>query len=203
MIGPQRPIAVSFAIPDDGEGEIILKFPPPPPLKLTDEQKQEVLAELSSKLRTRDSVYSLSVALQFLQMYNITPPSWVYDRLQSLIRNRWEEDRRTRAKEGQRIVDQIRWGAVRHLRSTRRLSWEKAYAAASDDLRGTASAGSDASMKASYQKHQRSARIKRIVADDGADALSYWAQLAYENRATGDGRWVVAERDDEPHRVSP
>lgn len=192
------PIAIDFAIPDD-DGEIILHFPVCQSGKLSEDEKQKVLAELDSKLRPRNTLSSLSLTLDFLEMYSILPPPWVHRRMQALIRNLWEKDRRLQARVRQQLVDQVRWGVVRHLRRTQRLSWENAYAAASEALKETSSAGADVSMKASYQKHQRSAGIKRIVADDGADALDYWAQLAYDNRASDGRGWTVEER---AHRVS-
>jgi hypothetical protein len=103
---------------------------------------------------------SIEAALIQCHSKHIPPPEWICDAVGKLERDKIFSERwngRTgnyMAEQRQRRIHFVRWAAVFHLRencSNGKLSWEKAYIAASRELQGTIAQGSARGMKLSYQ----------------------------------------------------
>jgi hypothetical protein len=89
----------------------------------------------------------------------VPPPIWLLDAVAELGRNQILSTKRIGrtgnylAEQRQGQIHYVRWAVVLHLRKNcpdRKLTWEKAYSAASRELRGTPAQGSARQMKKSY-----------------------------------------------------
>lgn len=81
------------------------------------------------------------------------------------------------AQRKQHAIHHVRWATVLHLRENcpeRKLTWDGAYAEASQELRGTAAQGSADRMKASYRKFLRDGDISRLPTRQAMRNTARW-----------------------------
>jgi hypothetical protein len=103
---------------------------------------------------------ALMAALKECANSQLPPPAWLIQKTQGMFWHFLNNSRTGRGRYAnfqsrtrQFEIQGIRWVTVLHFRQ--KLTWEKSYEAAADDLAATIAAASADRMKASYQAHAR------------------------------------------------
>lgn len=163
-----------WAIPGDYGERILIEFPWEVPL--FDEEKVAFLEELG-KLRAlveAGHFNPLIIAFEFCCRYQIIPPDWVHFAIKEKLCELGSQDRQLITKGIRRRIDRVRWATVKHFRESKRLSWDLAYAAASNELHGT-SAGGEETMRASYKRFQHDPFISLLREEGRLDQIIEFA----------------------------
>jgi hypothetical protein len=102
---------------------------------------------------------AVTKGLEICRLYRQPPPGWIVGAVAKVVKERMTKFERRRYR--QDLIHYERFDAVRELRERRHelaklgdnrgASWERAYDAVSDLLKGTRAAGSADTVKASYQ----------------------------------------------------
>jgi len=120
--------------------------------------------------------------LGWFKFFELLPPDWLYDAIFTVLDKEVSRHGRELAKGRQYEIDLIRWATVKHYREDMRLSWERAYAAASRKLRGSPAGRSEETIRASYKRHQHDGFVELLRQREDADAaVRTYARDTYED----------------------
>ena len=108
-------------------------------------------------------------ALETCRLYRQPPPEWVSGAVAKVVQGRMTKLERRRRRQNlihyERYDAVVEWRERRHelskLGDDQRTSWERAYTAVSELLKGTPAAGSEDTIKASYQYVQKEIKAGR------------------------------------------
>jgi hypothetical protein len=168
-------------------------------VSLTDVEKAKVTTELSkceSEIRA-GNLEMLETTVELCNRCAVPLPSWLLPHLLEALGMLRRVNARTRQKYNQRELHQLRWAAVHHLRVSRSLTWEDAYAAASRDLRRTQARGSEETMRDSYKWMNRHPYVKALRHEDSLPGeLDEFARDQYENRQAISERMMALQARD-------
>jgi hypothetical protein len=162
---------------------------------LSDNEKAKIIAELSKcqPAVRAGSLEALELALEMCRRSNVPAPVWLLPYVLESINKLMRMNARARQKRMQREINQLRWAAVHHLRTSQRLTWEAAYEAACRELRPTRARGTEETIRASYKWMNRHPLIRSIRQCGLAGEIDAFAREQYENRQAASQRIISLE----------
>jgi hypothetical protein len=162
---------------------------------LTDDEKTKIIVELS-KCEPAISVgnlHALELALEICNRCRLAAPVWLLPYALDAINRLLHLGPRRLKYSMQREIHQIRWAAVHHLRVSRRLTWEAAYAAAYEELKRTRARGTEETIRASYKWMNRHPFVKSMRQDGLPGEIDAFAYEQYDNRHAASERLILLE----------
>jgi hypothetical protein len=168
-----------------------------PASALTDDEKQTVLVELSRCEPTirAGNLELLELALEICNRCQLPAPVCLLPHALDAINRLLKLRPRTQHQMMQREIDLLRWATVHHLRVSRGLTWDAAYAAASEELNHSCARGSAETMRASYKWINRHPLIESMRQQGPAGEIDAVAREQYEKRQATSERISLALRD--------
>jgi hypothetical protein len=162
---------------------------------LSDDERTKVTVELSrcEPAIRAGNLDMLELVLEICNRCQIAAPVWLLPQALEAVNRVLGFNPRTRQKRIQREVHQIRWAAVHHLRTSRSLTWDAAYEAASRELRHTRVRGSEETIRASYKWMNRHPFIKSMRQYGLAEEVEAFAREQYESRQAISERLISLE----------
>ena len=187
---------VDLRLPHEKVGKLFEKSSVP--TALTDDDKERVLAEVSTlepKIRA-GSLHVLEVVLEVCNRCALPAPVWLLPYLLETINKLLCTQTQIRKNWLQREIHQVRWATVHHLRATEGLTWKEAWTRACTELTQTRFAGSEETMRLSYKWMIRHPFIASMRRDEQSEDIDEFAREQYENRYAISKRLIFLEERD-------